>query len=236
MFMNIRESYDSAAQIYAEHLANELDRKPLDRHLLLNRFAEEMRGRGTVADLGCGPGHVTRYLHDQGVSVEGIDLSSEMIRVARSLNPGIEFRVGDITSLGARDGAYVGVVLFYSLVHFATSELESVLQEVRRVLEPTALTIIAFHIGDVAVHVDELFGARVSLDFRFFPPSPWTRCSDAPDGTTRAPARAACCSRAVGGRRGRAPSGLRDPAPQGSAPVVAECTNELGLAPLVAMR
>jgi hypothetical protein len=57
--MQISESYDSAAQAYAEHLAGELVHKPLDRHLL-SRFAEEMRGRGLVADLGCGPGHISR--------------------------------------------------------------------------------------------------------------------------------------------------------------------------------
>lgn len=40
--MDIRESYDSAAAAYAAHLADELDCKPLDRHLL-NRFAEATR-------------------------------------------------------------------------------------------------------------------------------------------------------------------------------------------------
>ena len=49
--MGVRESYDSAAEVYAQHLASELIQKPLDRHLL-NRFAEETRGRGLVADLG----------------------------------------------------------------------------------------------------------------------------------------------------------------------------------------
>jgi trans-aconitate methyltransferase len=62
--MDVRGSYDSAAAAYAEHLASELANKPLDRHLL-NRFAEDVRGRGRVADLGCGPGHVTRYLREQ---------------------------------------------------------------------------------------------------------------------------------------------------------------------------
>src|SRR4051812_12194369 len=85
--MDIRESYDSAAKAYAEHLAGELAHKPLDRHLL-NRFAEETRGRGLVADFGCGPGHVARYLRDQGVDILGIDLSPEMIRVATCRNPG----------------------------------------------------------------------------------------------------------------------------------------------------
>lgn len=167
--MDVRESYDAAAPAYAEHLAAELDRKPLDRHLL-NRFAEEMQERGLVADLGCGSGHVARYLHDRGVRVVGLDLSPEMIRVAGDLNPGLDFRVGDITRLDAPDSAYAGAVLFYALVHFDPSELGSVLREVRRVLAPEGLVLIAFHIGDEVVHVDDLFGAAVSLDFRFFSP------------------------------------------------------------------
>lgn len=99
--MNVEESYDSAATAYAEHLFSELDQKPLDRHLL-NRFAEAVRGRGLVADLGCGPGHIAKYLYEQGVQVVGIDISTEMIRTATHRSPGIEFRVGDI---GALDSA-----------------------------------------------------------------------------------------------------------------------------------
>ncbi len=71
--MDVRESYHSAAAAYTEHLSAELERKPLDRHLL-NRFAEETRGRGLVADLGCGPGHVARYLSQQGVTIFGLDI------------------------------------------------------------------------------------------------------------------------------------------------------------------
>src|SRR3954447_19792609 len=115
--MDVRESYDSAAEAYAEHLAAELDHKPLDRHLL-NRFAEEVRGKGLVADLGCGPGHIAKYLHDQGADILGIDLSSEMIHWARRLNPDLSFRVGDMRSLDLPDAALVGIVAFYSIVHF----------------------------------------------------------------------------------------------------------------------
>ncbi|HEX6903757.1 MAG TPA: methyltransferase domain-containing protein [Thermoanaerobaculia bacterium] len=86
--MDVRDSYDSAADAYAGHLATELVHKPLDRHVL-NRFAEEARGRGLVADLGCGPGHVARYLQEQGVAVVGIDLSPGMVRVAAGLHPGV---------------------------------------------------------------------------------------------------------------------------------------------------
>jgi len=71
--MDIRESDDSAAEAFAEHVSDELSRKPLDRHLL-NRFAEELRGTGRVVDVGCGPGHVARYLAAQGVEMQGLDL------------------------------------------------------------------------------------------------------------------------------------------------------------------
>jgi len=167
--MDIRDSYDSAAKAYAEHLATELDQKPLDRHLL-NRFAEDVRGRGLVADLGCGPGHVARYLQEQGIAVVGIDLSPEMIRVAGELHPGLEVRVGDMTCLDFPEASLAGIVAFYSIVHFSPAELGAIFREARRVLKPGGLALISFHIGDEVVHVDDLYGSPVSLDFRFHVP------------------------------------------------------------------
>ena len=168
--MDVRGSYDSAAKAYAEHLATELVHKPLDRHLL-NRFAEETRGRGLVADLGCGPGQVARYLQEQGVTVIGIDLSPEMVRVAAGLHPGIEFRTGDMNQLDLPGGSLAGIVVFYSIVHFRPAELGAVFQEARRVLMPGGWALISFHIGEEVIHLDDLFGSPVSLDFRFHVPS-----------------------------------------------------------------
>lgn len=168
--MDIRESYDSAAKAYAEHLATELVHKPLDRHLL-DRFAESMAGRGEVADLGCGPGHVAGYLHERGVRMVGIDIAPEMIRIASSLNPKVAYRVGDMTQLDIPAAGFAGLVAFYSIVHFAPSELESLFRHLRLKLTAGGLAFIAFHIGDEVVHVDELFGAPVSLDFRFHEPA-----------------------------------------------------------------
>lgn len=111
--LDIRASYDSAADAYVQHLFTELEQKPLDRHIL-NRFAEAVRGRGLVADLGCGPGHVAKYLHEQGVNVCGIDLSPEMIRCAARLSPGLAFQVGDMTSLDLPAASLAGIVAFYS--------------------------------------------------------------------------------------------------------------------------
>jgi SAM-dependent methyltransferase len=167
--MSVRDSYDSAASAYADHLFTELEKKPLDRHLL-NRFAEATRGSGWVVDLGCGPGHVAKYLREQGVSVIGVDLSVEMIKVAGSLSPEIDFRVGDMRRLDFDDASLAGVVAFYSIVHFDPAELSAVFREMRRVLRQDGLALISFHVGDQVVHVDDLYGAPVSLDFQFHVP------------------------------------------------------------------
>ena len=166
-----RESYDELAATYTERIFSELAGKPLDRHLL-NRLAEDVRGHGLVADLGCGPGHVARYLHDQGVRMLGIDLSPRMIDSARQRSPDIEFRVGDMRALDLPDGALAGIVAFYSLIHIGEPEMGATLRELRRVLAPGGLLLVAFHIGEETVHRDELWGHTVSLDFRFLMPSP----------------------------------------------------------------
>jgi SAM-dependent methyltransferase len=169
--MDVRESYDSVARAYADEVAGELEHKPLDR-ALLSRFAEEVRGRGLVADLGCGPGHVARHLAGLGVATVGIDLSPGMVREAARLNPGLDFRVGDVRALALADATLSGVVAFYAIVHFDASELPAVFREIRRVLAPDGAALLGFHVdrGERVVHRDELFGAPVSLDFRFHDP------------------------------------------------------------------
>jgi SAM-dependent methyltransferase len=166
----VRDSYDSAASAYAEHLSDELDRKPLDR-ALLNRFVEAIGDDGLIADLGCGPGHVAAYLAGRGAAVVGIDLSPGMIAAGKVRHPDLDLRVGDMRRLDLAEGSLAGAVLFYSIVHFAPVELGPVFAELRRVLAPGGLALIAFHSGEDVVHVDDLYGAPVSLDFRFHDPN-----------------------------------------------------------------
>ena len=78
-----RSSYDVVAETYAGKFSDELSRKPLDREWL-ERFARDCP-RGRVLDIGCGPGHVGRFLADRGLDVTGIDLSPAMVDVARRL-------------------------------------------------------------------------------------------------------------------------------------------------------
>ena len=90
-----RSSYDTDASGYAEKVRGLLDGSPYLRASLA-LFAELVRdaGGGPVADVGCGPGYVTGHLHDLGVDAFGIDLSPEMIAIARRDYPDLRFAVG----------------------------------------------------------------------------------------------------------------------------------------------
>jgi len=166
---DVQASYDRVAAEYVQRIFEELEHKPLDRQLL-DRFAARIRSAGSACDLGCGPGQVARYLHDRGVRVSGVDLSPAMVRHARTLNPGIEFRQGDMASLDIEDGTWDGVAAFYSIIHIPRPKVVDALREIKRVLRPGGLLLLAFHIGDDVLHLDDWWGQKVSLDFVFFRP------------------------------------------------------------------
>jgi SAM-dependent methyltransferase len=163
-----RAGYDLVAADYAARFVSELGYKPFDRHLL-NLFVELTKGIGKVCDIGCGPGQIARYLYDQGAQAMGIDLSPQMVEQARQLHPAILFQPGDMRALPLEDGALAGISAFYSIIHIPREDVVTVLGEMRRVLQSDGWLLLAFHIGDEVVHVEEFFGKSVSLDFAFFP-------------------------------------------------------------------
>ncbi|HEX9037511.1 MAG TPA: class I SAM-dependent methyltransferase [Ktedonobacterales bacterium] len=162
-----RASYDAVAEEYAARFFGELAAKPLDR-ALLDAFAEQTRALGPVADLGCGPGQVARYLSERGCEALGIDLAPEMVAVARRLSPGVRFEQGSMLALDVADGGWGGLTAFYSIIHIAPDDLGRALAEFHRALRPGGLGLLAFHVGTERIHSDEWWNRPVELDFQFY--------------------------------------------------------------------
>lgn len=169
LLRSIRESYDGIADEYARRIADELRHKPADRELLL-RFADALRGRGWICDVGCGPGHVARFLRDTGATVFGLDLSNRMLAEARRLNPDLAVVQGDMTCLGLASGGLAGVVAFYAIVNLPRETLAGAFRELARTLRPGGLLLLGFHAGDGALREQEIWGRRISMDFFLFSP------------------------------------------------------------------
>ncbi|HEV7206543.1 MAG TPA: class I SAM-dependent methyltransferase [Jatrophihabitans sp.] len=168
-----RHSYDRVAERYAAEVGDELAGKPLDR-ALLQAFVE-LAGNGPLADLGCGPGHVTRHLAGLGRPAVGTDLSPGMCAVARRDNA-LPFLAGDLTALPLRSGALAGVVCLYTVIHLDAEQRAAAYREFVRVLRPGGPALVAFHTGDAdnpmgtARTLTEWWGEDIELAFHFLDP------------------------------------------------------------------
>ncbi|GIF38459.1 class I SAM-dependent DNA methyltransferase [Actinoplanes xinjiangensis] len=177
----VRSSYDHVAAHYATLFNDELADEPMLRSVL-TLFADLVTAPGTalaadpadgyglgpagpgrVADVGCGPGHVTAFLRNRGLDVFGVDLSPGMIAQARAGYPDLDFEVGSMTALNHPDAGLSGLNAFYSTIHFPTPELPAVYREFHRVLRPGAPLLLAFQAGDEPKHFTHAWDHDVDL-------------------------------------------------------------------------
>ncbi|MGP3955273.1 methyltransferase domain-containing protein [Nonomuraea sp. 3N208] len=93
-----------------------------------------------VVDVGCGAGRAVGELAERGARAIGVDLSEEMIAVARSRWPYADFRLGDACDLPLADGEVAGYradKVFHELPDVAKA-----LTEARRVLVPGGRVVL----------------------------------------------------------------------------------------------
>ena len=160
-----REAYDRVAYEYARVLPRLEAETALDM-AMIDTFAVRCADArsGVVVDVGCGTGRVTGYLADRGLEATGIDLSPEMIAVARQAHPKLRFHVGALEDLPIQDGAASGVLAWYSMIHTRPDRLPSIAEEFERVLKPGGWLLTAFQAGaGERVERTHAYGQQVTM-------------------------------------------------------------------------
>jgi ubiquinone/menaquinone biosynthesis C-methylase UbiE len=134
----------------------------------LGRFRDALgsRPRGLVLDLACGPGILSAALAPQTEFMVGVDITPEMIRMARERcrKAGVcnaRFLEGPAEALPFPPATFDGVVTRLSIHHVPAPH--EVLREVRRVLKPDGSLILADAISSVDPSESELHNALERL-------------------------------------------------------------------------
>jgi SAM-dependent methyltransferase len=165
-----REAYDAVAATYAEMFRDTLRDSPLDR-AILDAFAEIVGASGDarVADLGCGPGHITAYLDELGVKAFGVDASPAMIELARQAHPALRFELGTMEELRIADGALSGVLSRWSIIHTPPREISVILAGFHRVLAPGGHLLVGFSASEGPAYPAQVFDHTVAPAYRWWP-------------------------------------------------------------------
>jgi uncharacterized protein len=154
----LRSSYDSVAGAYEARFADELAGKRRDRELL-DLFAASVTD--PVVEVGCGPGHIGAYVRERGRVVIGLDLSFGMTRRAGGRLDSV--MVADMRSLPLMSRTVSGLLAFYSVIHVRRTELDTVLLEFARVLQPGGRLLFSAHEGRGEIERDDFLEEPVPV-------------------------------------------------------------------------
>lgn len=144
----VRQAYGNMAKQYIELFGSNDYMHAEDLDLITRHFSIRS---GTMLDVGCGPGPLTEFLRLLGINVTGIDIVPEFITHARSAFPDGRYALGSMQELPVPTGSLVGILAWYSLIHLLPADIDGVLVELRRAMEPGGALVAGFFHGDELV-------------------------------------------------------------------------------------
>ncbi|MFH1401390.1 MAG: class I SAM-dependent methyltransferase [Parcubacteria group bacterium] len=96
-----------------------------------------------VLDLGCGNGRYLGYFSQKGLVYSGVDISENLIKIAKEIYPSVDFRVADALNLPFSDDSFDKIAAIAVLHHMPSEETRiKFLKEAKRVLRPGGFLFI----------------------------------------------------------------------------------------------
>ena len=121
-----------AAQYQEKYMELSLYAEMLD--LLLSHI---QRKNARVLDVGCGPGNISRYLLDRRADLDilGIDISENMLQLARSNNPEAHFRKMDALQMHTLDHEFEAITAGFCLPYLSKEESLNFIRKCAKMLK-----------------------------------------------------------------------------------------------------
>lgn len=156
------KDYNDIAKLYSdEFFGTNAHEKYIDNFLKL------LKGK-KMLDVGCGNGTDCKYIKGKGFDINGIDLSYNMLEIAKDRVPNVKFEIMDMTKMNYSNNIYDGIISNCSLFHIPDEEVLLTLNEFNRVLKEDGKILIIVQEGKGEEMVDEPYRPGIKVYMNFF--------------------------------------------------------------------
>ncbi|MBU0757309.1 MAG: methyltransferase domain-containing protein [Nanoarchaeota archaeon] len=128
------------------HLFHELHSDVQSVRNLIDIFIENIKGN-KILDIGCASGRDSRFFSEKGYDVIGIDMSKELLSIAKEFAPKAKFIHMDMRHPEFEPGSFDGIWCQASFLHIPKKEAKKTLSEFYKILMKNGLIYIGIKEG-----------------------------------------------------------------------------------------
>jgi cyclopropane fatty-acyl-phospholipid synthase-like methyltransferase len=150
----VMHGYDQCAGRYG---ATRRSETVPDVDLLIDMLDEGAR----ILDIGCGAGVPVARTLAQRFEVTGVDLSKEMVRLARKNVPDATFMHADIMEIDLPDAGFDAVVAFYTVFHIPKEHHKALFQRIHLWLKVGGYLLVTVADEDGEPYTGEFHGVTM---------------------------------------------------------------------------
>jgi len=152
----VKTGYNQCAKNYADN------RDLFKNQKYLEGLAEKLPLKAKVLDIGCGSGvPVDKYLSIKGFQITGIDISEEMVKLAKENLPHGNFLVKDMAEIDFPESSFDAIVSFYAIFHIPREEHLPLLNKLHTLLKTDGYLLITMGSSDWEGTEDDFHGAKM---------------------------------------------------------------------------
>lgn len=137
-------AYDKNCSSYANKF---MHYNPYVTHV--TEFAKLLKNGFTILDIGCGPGNVAKQLGElKELTITGIDLSAEMLKLAKKNVPQGTFHLQDSRTADFPPESFDSIILSFSIVHLENEEAKALMAHAAKWVRRGGYVYLSFMEGN----------------------------------------------------------------------------------------
>lgn len=158
-----RKAYDYIAKKFDEAFCKTIYFKEQ-----LDKFIKQLKPNSKIIDIGCGTGHVVKYLAEQGFTVLGIDFSKKMLKIAKQRCEKCEFLLTDIRDFDYGNQEYDAAIIAFSLIHVTDQEISLLLPKINKGIKQGGVIFVGAIEGEGDETIPEPLAPEHKTYFNYF--------------------------------------------------------------------